>query len=757
MLRRFVFHTCLVVCFGVIGIQSYGQTPIVDSLLTVLNDQPQDTNRVRTLLHLASQSLRTSPQQAQSYTEEARDLAINLADSSGAYKSWHVLGAIFHAQSNYPAALKAYGEAIVYSNQLGRKKWTASTINNMGNSYQVMGRLDSAIQYHEKALAIRESIEDSSGMADSYNNMANIYKGQGDIEKAQQGYRKAQAIYEAQHNETGIAQCLNNIGTIYIDRGNYPVGMDYQLKALQIYERLGNTYNMLFGYNNIAFVYDLMNQDSLSRIYILKTMELAKEMNARQMLGRALLFLGNLNNKEEKFEAGKARLLEALAVGEEIQDQVTVANAHQYLSDYYADQDDPKLALDHAEKALTLWENMGYTFGAVMAKTRIARDMLALDRLQEAESFALNGFQGAETLGAQQAIRDAAHVLAKTYEKRGRFKDAFHYQRILTNYQDSLKNDEKTREVARLEMQYEVDKQAQERALQEEKAALEQEITENRQRAIRNLLIIGVLFMAILAFVLYRGRQRAKKVNTLLRHKNLEIAGKNVQLEELNRIKNKLFSVISHDLRSPLSTLMGLLTMLKEGVISPDHLQRLSAKLADRVDHTANLLENLLNWARSQMDGMQVNPATVEFKDLVDEHMGLYQAQAEQKGIRLVNHISNPVEVYADREMVKLVLRNLLSNALKFTPTGGQISVEVIRAQRFLRVSVKDNGIGISPEAMPRLFSPATVSTYGTANEKGSGLGLLMSEDFIKKNGGKIWVESEVGKGSEFFFTLPLA
>jgi signal transduction histidine kinase len=184
----------------------------------------------------------------------------------------------------------------------------------------------------------------------------------------------------------------------------------------------------------------------------------------------------------------------------------------------------------------------------------------------------------------------------------------------------------------------------------------------------------------------------------------------------------------------------------------------MSKQVAASVQNTIDLLENLLVWAAGQIKGVQVEPKKVNLNKLAEVNCQMLFSMAQQKRITLTNDTDEDACIMADENMVHLIIRNLLSNALKFTPEGGSISILSQEEDLFHQIIVIDNGVGMNPEQLETLFTAhANVSTQGTANEKGTGLGLMLCKEFVEKNGGNIWVESEEGKGSSFYFTFPKA
>jgi signal transduction histidine kinase len=259
----------------------------------------------------------------------------------------------------------------------------------------------------------------------------------------------------------------------------------------------------------------------------------------------------------------------------------------------------------------------------------------------------------------------------------------------------------------------------------------------------------------ILLVSVYRSGQRRRQINKLLLSHQDEMEKRSEELERLNQVKDKFFSIISHDLRSPINALAGLLDLLDKGAVSneelPDHVKEIKA----RFNHTRTLLNNLLDWTLLQMDKLNLQPTKVDLRNITEENIQLLNS-VHGKSIELINEVPVHTIAYADSNTINLVIRNLITNALKFTNDGGKVTVKGRMKSDEILITVHDNGVGMKPEVMSMLFDKtAPYTTRGTANEKGTGLGLILCKEFVEKNGGKIWVESDVDKGSTFSFTLP--
>lgn len=234
-----------------------------------------------------------------------------------------------------------------------------------------------------------------------------------------------------------------------------------------------------------------------------------------------------------------------------------------------------------------------------------------------------------------------------------------------------------------------------------------------------------------------------------------EIQHKSEKLEEVNRVKDKLFSVVSHDIKGPLGSLQLALSLLKSGDVSKDEFQNLAKALEVRFSQTTEFIENLLQWATLQLKGETYDPGYLDLSRTAEETISLMEAELRRKNINVKNNLHQSLQAYADLNMIRSVLRNLVTNAIKFTGTGGTITLNAMRTDQQVILSVADTGVGIPAANQHRMFTLGSITTPGTKQEKGTGLGLLLCKEFVEKNGGRIWFESVEGKGTTFYFSLP--
>jgi len=262
--------------------------------------------------------------------------------------------------------------------------------------------------------------------------------------------------------------------------------------------------------------------------------------------------------------------------------------------------------------------------------------------------------------------------------------------------------------------------------------------------------ILGKIFGLVLS--------NANKYSTIQEHKK-QLQANQSELVNLNATKDKFFSIIAHDLRSPFNSLLGFINLFLDDY---DELTDVEKKdFVYRIQgisrNTFRLLENLLDWARTQTEIYTVNASSLSLHQLIVDNIGIFEPGASKKNIRLWVNKKQDIKVFADNYSLDAVIRNLINNALKFTKPGGEISVNYQKKGKMAICSVVDTGIGMPPLLVEQLFRiDSQVRRPGTANESGTGLGLILCKEFVEMNGGEIWAESEEGKGSAFSFTVPL-
>lgn len=365
-------------------------------------------------------------------------------------------------------------------------------------------------------------------------------------------------------------------------------------------------------------------------------------------------------------------------------------------------------------------------------------------------------------IGNLSTLVKAHSYLAEVYFSQGNATSAYKQLSLADQFKDSLYSSEKSGQIQEMQTLYELgNKESTIRMLEQENRLKQHQVSNQRMFTI--FLLVGMFLLILLIFVLWRLRVLQKRTNDALEIKNKAIEQQREELQtqaenlqQLSQLKSKLFSVIGHDLRGPIGNLQALLELLTSRAIQPEEFFMLSDKLKANLNVTQRTLENLLNWSLSQMEGIRTEHRKLEIKNLIDEACYLMEEVAERKNIVVENASPAPVYVFADFNQIQLIIRNLLHNAIKFSKANGKVLVTASADTANCYVSIKDFGIGMTPEETEMILGSKYFTKQGTQQEKGTGLGLLLCKEFIKRNGGELNIQSNPGDGTEVSFSLPL-
>jgi signal transduction histidine kinase len=280
----------------------------------------------------------------------------------------------------------------------------------------------------------------------------------------------------------------------------------------------------------------------------------------------------------------------------------------------------------------------------------------------------------------------------------------------------------------------------------------------NQQRLWIMTAVAAILLLVVMLYFLKRSDIRRRNINVLLNDQMAEVARQKIELEKLNQTKDKFFSIVAHDLRSPMNTLKSFASLIHQHTdsISKDELIALGKQIEASTDTTIKMLDDLITWAKLQMQLQETNPEVFKINEIAQEEWHVYKRTAEMKGITFHNQAVEDIMVFADKNQVMFIIRNLINNAIKFTNANGRITITAKETPSGVLLSVSDNGVGIDADKLQAIFLlKDKVSTPGTVGEKGTGLGLVLCYEFAVQNKGKIWVESRPAYGTVFHLLLP--
>jgi signal transduction histidine kinase len=546
------------------------------------------------------------------------------------------------------------------------------------------------------------------------------------------------------------------LGACYDKMSLYNKALQNYLQSLAKFERLKDTSYSFTLNNNIGNFYRHVEDFEKARSYYYRALKHAGD-SAYSLKADVLNHLGDINLSQRNIDSAFLYYLSSLRISL-LNDRYVTANNYNNIGDLFRIQKNYDSSTYYYLKSADIL--LGLNDPSELGENYSSLALLNLEHgnQRKAEFYLNKAITLLESGSFYYELEQAYKAGIEIYSKKNKLDSVVVYLAKLDKLHTWLSKEKNEQSLKAVELEY---------ALREREVEFEILTKENEIQTLTvSLLLIAVIAVIVVIIAMWIRYKRKKKDFWRLNRQKLEIEKQKSELEEtyervreLNATKDKFFSIISHDLKGPV---MSMKMMSKEIVddfktFSNEELEDLVHEFYEQSDNTLDLLTTLLDWSRSQRGLIKYNYDNIDIHYLVQSSINLHENVAEDKNIELVNEVPVEAMVYADSNTILGVLRNLISNAIKFTPKGGKVIVGAEEDSGFLKVFVRDTGVGISAEVIEMLFRiDVNVTTPGTNQEKGTGLGLILCKDFIENNSGEIWVESQEGKGSTFYFTLPV-
>ncbi len=605
----------------------------------------------------------------------------------------------------------------------------------------------------DEATTLSEKLNLNWAKLEAYKQQSYLSTLRGDFITALKFDKARLPVALASKDSAHIASTNNYLGSDYVNLGEYDEAYFYFTESFRISRAIKDSLQTAIALHNVGTVFKEIGQYDIALDHIELSRKLSEQLNDIDGLAYTYYEIGDIHLRNKKFDDAEVALLKALSVTRErdiniLEPDIISRMARLYLRK--GDYDNAYKYYDSVEMLHAKTQNEYGLAESILGKGRVS---LKLKKFDDATNQILETLNIAKRINARTLEIECYRTLSQLYEEREDYKSALAYTKQSKALQDSLFSQDMMQKIFQDQLRLQTEnKDLQIAALNETQAKQASEL--NRQSFLKNILVVVVALTVILLFTVYRSGQRRIRINKLLIEHQNEIKKRSLELEQLNQVKDKFFSVISHDLRSPINALSGILDLMSKNQITSEELPKVTKELQLQFNHTKNLINNLLDWTLLQMDKLRIQSVKINLRAMVDDNFELLDS-LHIKDVTLTNQISEDAIAYADLNMINLVFRNLILNAMKFTDQGGEITIGAEAKDEEFTVWIKDNGVGISPEVQHILFEKTSgYSTRGTANEKGTGLGLILCKEFVERNGGRIWLESEVGNGSTFFFTV---
>lgn len=579
----------------------------------------------------------------------------------------------------------------------------------------------------------------------------NIYT---DFKKAKLYLEKADGFAQKSKDRDLIADVAHNYGGTYYNLGSYDIAMKKFMQALSIYESTNNK----FGISKCLMGQGLVQQGIERNHEAIKLFKRAiilnKEIGNTVLLSKNVLNIGISEEELKDYESAYKNFIAAY--------KMSISNKDfemQHLSlnklgriHYFRNNLDSSV---YYYKKLISDKNSPNNWELAFAYTGLSETFLKKGEYHLSEKYGIKGFQLAKSADAKWDMARASGILAEVFSKSQKYDEAYSYLKINKEYQDSIFDESKLQQINLLQLN---SKEA-----ENDKLATLNEISKQKLKYGRILVISMVLFLFFLLVIIFQYYRNAKikqklyeeleKKNADIQNRKAQIKSQNKTLSDLNQTKNRLFSILSHDLKSPIASIQQVLELLKFGNISDEEMKIISEHLIIQVESTSRLLNNMLHWSITQLDGAKIHRENFYVDEILKDAIGAMILTIDNKEI-IINHIhpENEQKIRADVDHVRVILNNLLSNAVKFTPKNGSITINYSDDKSFYNLHITNSGSEISQQKMDEIlnFEKRMYSEKGTGLEEGTGLGLLLVKQFIFDNKGKLQIINRPEGGTEF-------
>ncbi len=558
--------------------------------------------------------------------------------------------------------------------------------------------------------------------------------------------RLALKIAKNQQYVIGEVRALNNMTKGYYVKGSYDSCLAFSDKALILSKTVKDSLGMGVATSNIGLVYLGHEEFDRAIVQFKRALDILTVVNDSLQIAKNLFDLGICYDEIRDLKKAEQFLTKAIATDPSTEDHHITAMAFNRLgkTEYHAKNYNK--AVDYYNKVLN-YKDYKDKWETSFASQGLAEVFYAQGQFGNAVTYAKKAFDAAKEMNAKWDAEQALAVLAKSQAAFGDYKNAYTSQVLDQVYKDSLYGEAKQQVEAYFKLQA---NEAANAALEKENRLINEKV---RLTWMLNIAISAFALTLLVAIILlYRSYSTKLALNA-------ELLTKNEKISRLNQMKDQLFSVVSHDLRGPMTSLQQTLQLVNENAVSAAEQSFLLQNLSHQVTVSNQMLNNLLTWATTQRKGMATSITTLNPDMILLEVLSVFELIADKKNIVINYSSAGAAPLLADADQYRIIVQNILSNAIKFTPKKGSINIFFQRSEKVVTINIQDTGIGMNKEKQEHLFKDfgAAITSFGTAKEKGTGIGLMIVKEFIDQNNGTLNLTSEEGKGTTFSVSFPAA
>ncbi len=736
---------------------SFAHTHPIDSINRVLNLTSEERIKVDLLNAMGKYYAKRQFDSVQYYTQKALKLAKAVNYLEGEIRVYNLQAESAFSVGKITEGNKYLEQARVLATTSNSKKGMGDNLYAQSIFFQTKGEYAKSLELLNSALVFYEEINDLDGLCSIYIGIGKTHSDLRQYKRSIAAYKKALEESKKLKKQDYIARIHNNIANIHQFQQNYTEGLAHYQQALDIAKQMDNKLLAGICYSNMGIIYEELEYYDQAKENYGILLELAKQINNEYYLFACYDNFGNVYRKEKKYIEAEDYYKQALDIATKLDSPPLLALCFDNIGNVKRHTNNYKEAIVLHEKAIEIYEKIGQEQELAHSKIGLAESYKGLNQPQKALGHALEAYHWVNQHEESEDIilRNASEVIAKLYEQNGDFEQAYIFHKKYKAANDKLQDADMIRAVAIQKTKEDYDKKAAQEAM-----------TTAAEKKTRNTIlgVVGACLFLLFTFGMYSYSTLRRK-NKVIEQQHKEISAKHEELQvqtseltQLNITKDKLFAIVSHDLRGPISGLESVLSMLLSKEMSEEDFLDMASDLKQNTTNVHQMLDNLLQWSYAQIhDGLSTAPTILSPKKQTESVLNFLGELIKEKELSVQNTICPDLLIKSDLNHTNLILRNLISNAIKFTKKKGDIEIGVEKTGDMAVFFVKDTGIGMTEEQIRWLFIDGNPnSRWGTAGEKGVGLGLELCKEMITKNGGKIWAESTIEKGSTFFFSLPI-
>lgn len=572
------------------------------------------------------------------------------------------------------------------------------------------------------------------------------------IQKSLKAAESKYAEAKKSGNKNEEAEALFQIGMSWKNLLVYDKASEYLIQSQKLYEELGDNKKIARNLLQLGELYRATAEFETSINYLRKSLAICEKEDDQIGIGKACermaaTFYETLPGKPQRLDSTFLLITKAITISRAQKNDSLTSSANVILGAAYMLSKKSDIGIAYLQDALKFSESKNLKEDAALIRINLAYGYYDKKEYNTSVDLAKQSYDYAEKNKILPFIDMSTLCLYKCYAEMGEFQSAFNYLKLYEENRWQLYEKDRLHRIKAMQIKYDIEK-------------TEIELEHEKKMAFLWAMIFSLILLiagAVIAFYFIRNKTMKKK-NAELEKKNALISEQNEKLIELNATKDKFFSIIGHDLKNPYQSLIGFSNILIQDYkeLTEQEIKEFVGYIFEASEMGNRLLQNLLDWSRSETGRLKYEPEPFYLHEIINEAINLAANTSTQKDISIESSIPENLGVYCDRNMIYTVLRNLVSNAIKFSYRGGKIKISSSVKDSMVEVSVVDCGVGMNDARMEDLFKlDKRVTTDGTENEKGTGLGLYLCKEFIEKNHGSIMVVSQPGNGSTFIFTLP--